>query len=535
MERVFIFGIDGATFDLINPLIDKGKLPNLEKLVKEGCKAVLHSTTPPNSSVAWTSLMTGVNPGKHGIFYFLQQERGTYGRRYINASSIKAETLWSRASRSGLKTGVVNMPMTYPPEEVNGFIVAGMLSPSLESVFTWPPSLHAELVSQVGHYPLDHTEAGGGSAPDRLYRLKRLFEEQEERARAVEYLIDRKEWDIFAAVFTITDRLQHVGWRFHDVEYAERYPEETAVFGNLIEEAYCCTDRILGRLLSIIPPRTLVVVVSDHGFGPIIKNFHVGRWLMKEGFLRRSGKPAIHNLPGRAAFGRSFPFLRFRKLPPWENVDWSNTGAYPAWAGGEEIIQLNLKSREPFGSVDKGEESLLLKRNIVKKLMELVDPDTGRNVVENAWLTEDIYSGPHLDLAPDIQYETSGCGYHTLGDIDDGPILEKPEHLTPALHNKEGILILHGPECGVRTGSRLGARSIMDIAPTVLRHFSIPVPPEMDGEPVREAFSEAYNSQKEDFSVSTGDKPGKVRGEIDFTEEEAAIIEKQLKGLGYIE
>ena len=532
MKRIFLFGIDGATFDIIDPLIDQNKLPVLQRLLKNGVRANLRSTIPPNSSVAWTSLMTGKNPGKHGVYYFLQQVAHSYRRRYINASDIKAETIWSILSRYKKRVGVVNMPMTYPPEEVNGILIAGMLSPSREHVFTWPPSLHMELLSNTGAYPLDHSEPGNASSPDRLLLLERLFEEQQQRARAVEYLMSSREWDVFAAVFTITDRLQHVAWRFRDEKYRAVHPRETAIFEGLIEEAYTATDRIMGRLLKQLPAETVTIVVSDHGFGPVSKNLFIGRWLIQEGYLRLASPFKIRQAVHKIELRRRKRFIGLREPEPWELIDWSRSVAYPAWAGGEEIVMLNMRGREPSGIVEPGVQQDTLKQEIIERLKEIKDPDTGQEVISDAWTAEGLFSGKHIDNAPDIQYRTAEHAYHTLGQINSGPILERPETLTPGLHRENGVLIVQGPSSSVEAGVRIGDASIMDIAPTILRHFDIPIPDDMDGVPIKEAFTDSYNSERTDKKEIAGNYE---RFAEEFSAEDSEIIHRQLKGLGYIE
>lgn len=154
-NRVLVIGLDGATFDLITPWVQQGLLPNVSRFMAEGCHAELRSIYNATSPLAWSTIVTGYNPGKHGIFYFTEKRRDSYGIRYINASFRKQKTIWKLLSESGKRVGVVNVPMTYPPEAVNGVMISGIDTPSTHNCFTYPPELADEIQSQVGDYIID--------------------------------------------------------------------------------------------------------------------------------------------------------------------------------------------------------------------------------------------------------------------------------------------------------------------------------------------------------------------------------------------
>ena len=130
VRKVICIGLDGATFDLIRPWLSKGKLPNIGRIIKDGVWGELESVIPPVSAPAWTSFMTGKNPGKHGIFGFKKEKQGTYEELFVNRKLIKSETLWKCLSDVGKKVIVINVPLTYPPEEINGYLMSGMDTPS---------------------------------------------------------------------------------------------------------------------------------------------------------------------------------------------------------------------------------------------------------------------------------------------------------------------------------------------------------------------------------------------------------------------
>ena len=212
-DRVLVLGLDGATFDVIEPLIEKGELPHLEKLMKEGCAMELISTMHPYSAQAWSSFMTGMNAGKHGILDFTEHVKSEYRMKFLNSSYRDGRTLWGTVSECGKKVGIMNVPFTFPPEPVNGFIISGMDAPSVRGNFTFPAELKEEIYSQVGGYVIevavkDYIAKGRPEAF--LEEMERAFEIQ---MKAIEFLMN-KPWDLFMYVNRLTDQVQHYFWKF---------------------------------------------------------------------------------------------------------------------------------------------------------------------------------------------------------------------------------------------------------------------------------------------------------------------------------
>src|SRR6476620_4522062 len=145
--KLLIIGLDAATFDLINPWVAEGKLSNLARLMSAGTSGRLASVVPPITPPAWTSFMTGKNPGKHGVFDFLETEPGTYSLRYLNGNSRRAKTIWRMLNDAGYTVGTMNIPFTYPPEHLDGFLFSSMAAPTENSPFVYPPALRRELES----------------------------------------------------------------------------------------------------------------------------------------------------------------------------------------------------------------------------------------------------------------------------------------------------------------------------------------------------------------------------------------------------
>ncbi|MFQ6053893.1 MAG: alkaline phosphatase family protein, partial [Candidatus Bathyarchaeia archaeon] len=242
-----------------------GRLPNLARLIEEGSSGVLESTVPPVTIPAWVSMMTGKNPGKLGVFDLLR--RDGYGVEPNGNCYGEHAPLWQILNAYGVRTGVMNLPGTYPPDEVDGFMVTGMMTPSRSSPFSYPPTLAAELDSTVSRYEID--------VPQWQYFhegpfIKDVYKVTEKRGIAAEYLIKSVPCDFYMIVFTSGDRLQHVLWRKSDV----------------IESYWEMLDGIIGRMIRLFGEDSTVMVVSDHGFVPLTKTFYVNEWLRRRGYLQ---------------------------------------------------------------------------------------------------------------------------------------------------------------------------------------------------------------------------------------------------------
>jgi len=284
-RRVLVIGLDGATFDLIGPWIEEGKMPTLRRLMKGGASGVLTTTLPPISSSAWVSFATGKNPGKHGLVDFVHPRQDSYQISIVSPQQRASKAIWNLLSDVGRKVGIVGMPVTYPPEEVNGYMISDFLTPSASDDYTYPLSLKAELDEAIGGFPL---------LPDERYRSTKfvhkfiadMVADVERRLQGALYLLENKEWDFFFLLFWSSDMLQHETWRLldrthpqHDAQAAERYMGLVVDFHQRLDEA-------VGRILEKVGPDDLVVIMSDHGFGPVHSFFLVNNWLREMGLLK---------------------------------------------------------------------------------------------------------------------------------------------------------------------------------------------------------------------------------------------------------
>lgn len=445
--RVVVIGLDGATWDLLDPWIEEGDLPNLEALCRRGAAGTLESVFPPMSPPAWSSAVTGRNVGQHGVFDFWVRPRNSATTVPATSRDRKAEAVWQILSRYGRKVGIINVPLTDPPDEVNGFMIAGF--PHLDSEgFTFPRDLEYRL----GDYELD--AFGEVLEEGREADLRdRLIRNLEARARATLLLMEEGEWDLFWVVFTGPDKMQHFFWRFLDPKHPYYDEEKADEFGTAIRDFWRRVDRVVGEIVSRLDEKTVVVVLSDHGFGPIYKEMRLREWLVGEGY-----------------------------------IDWDRGRVltyYQGDFGGR--VYLNVRGREPHGEVQPGRPYRVLRNEIADRLRVLTDPETGVRPVTEIHFAEDIYSGPHVEEGPDIIF-TVLPGYFVVGGEGEpgAPVFGLPSYSFSAYHRRDGIVILAGGP--VRSGVNLTPQRIEGVTPTILYLLGEPIPADMDGTVFTEAF-----------------------------------------------
>jgi predicted AlkP superfamily phosphohydrolase/phosphomutase len=566
-KKLLIIGLDGATFDLIGPWVQEGKLPALASLMAQGAHGELTSTIPPMSAQAWTSFMTGYNIGKHGLVDFVMRQPDSYGLQIVNAKSRDGATLWGLLSERGSRVRVLNVPMTYPPEEVNGSLVSGMDAPSLDSPFTFPPSLRERLLEAVPGYVI---ESGGQNylqghrrQPERYISM--ILDVARARLDATRLLINEGPWDLLMTVFRLTDTVQHWFWKDMDPQHPFHDPAD-ARWGDTIERIYRYADECIAALLQACGDDTAVMVVSDHGFGPVgDRVVYLNTWLQQQGFLNFQGAPGggVPQLfvrrvvwpvwralkrhlptPAKRWLKKTFPRLerRFPSMLALSGIDWPKTRAYAFEV--RPGIWTNLKGREPAGTVEPGEEYEALRDEITRRLYEWRDPIDGEAVVTQVWKREELYHGPHLDRIPDLLLELrrpGGYGYvlqhGNLSDrqrpIDRVTAEAFSQSLRPnAGHTLNGICLIKGAP--VLPGVRLSGANIIDMAPTALYLMGEPIPDDMDGRVLSEAIDPDWLAAHPP-RYSTGQATVRDLDVPTYASEESEQVEERLRGLGYLD
>lgn len=498
--RVIVIGLDGATWDLVQPMVDQGWMPYLARLLREGMRAPLRSTLPPLTAPAWSSFMTGLNPGRHGVFAFQRALNHSLERAFVDATAIRAPLLWEYLSQAGQQVGVLNVPVTYPVRPVHGWLVSGMMTPSEESEFTWPAELAAAL--RARRYTIDlrilKRERDYHAPERRLALVDDLRRVLLERQAALEEVLLPRGADFLMVMYETPDRMQHYTWRYLEecLGLNGRTPAVRTPVHDAVEATYRALDDCIGRTLAqAAGPDTRVFFVSDHGFGPRHTRVHIDQWLANQGLLRYAGgKAGVRRRlkPYMRALKRLIPrqvLLRGRRAFAVNRIiDWPQTQAYSGVAS-EFAIYVNLAGREPYGAVPAGDAYAALRRQIKSALQQLTDPRSGQRVVTAVYLREEIYHGPFVDQAPDIVYELAP-GYEPTAEVSPGRIFSDVTAEGEGMHQPDGIFLAWGPQ--IRAGQCAAHVSLPDLAPTVLYALDLPVPGAFDGQILQDIFNPAH-------------------------------------------
>ena len=412
--RTLIIGLDGATFDLIKPLALAGHLPALTRIMAQGVHGPLRAWPSMNSEAGWTSLVTGYNSGQHSIYRLVTHAQRDHSR-LATAADRKKDPFWCLLSAAGQQVGVINVPLSYPADPVNGFMLSGMHTPSVHSPgFAHPPDLRDELRRQYIDYVICVPNLDDLCHQDPQRALQAAQHMVDARSRVILHLMKTRPWDVLLAVFTVTDVLQHFFWPSEDspVENDDWIP---------LRSIYQRIDTFLGDALALIDENTTVLVVSDHGFRPAhfgqeclnqlfaqldLLHYRQGERPLKSRFLRNLLLYGRQVIPYwlQDPLARAFPRLHGRALHESEfsGIDWSHTQVFARRYGSR--VYINLEEREVEGIVPAGEYDPLRQR-VQDILSNLTDPATGRRVVRAVHRREDLYHGPYVDQAADLLIE----------------------------------------------------------------------------------------------------------------------------------
>ncbi len=454
---MLVIGLDGATFDVLDPLFAEGKLPHLAALRERGASGVLESVLPAISPPAWTTAATGVNPGKHNIFDFFHFSKTTGEAFLTSARERRARPVWKVLNAQSKRTHLMNIPMTFPPDSVVGSMISGFPFPDEEGPITFPPELESKLDEEArrtlgdedAKYPRDlFGEALRPGTEAKL--LERFRDGLEVQAAYARRAVARKDWDLFWVVFTGTDKVQHFYWKFADPRVPGHDPVLSERYASTIRDFFLRIDQIVGDLVESAGEDVDVVVMSDHGFSPIVKELRLWNWLKSEGFVTYEeddpSKPVI------AAF------------PPGP------------FAG---IVRVNQEGRDFQGRIPAGEESRRVRDEVRRKLEMLRDPDTGDPFVERIYDREELFHGPYAENAPDLIFLEMKTRFVGRGGKEAPEIFGPPSYTFSGFHRPEGILIAAGPH--IRPNPERASYSILDVTPTLLWIFDATFPKDLDG------------------------------------------------------
>jgi len=524
MRKLIVIGLDGATWDVILPLVEDGKLPTFKKLLENGVWGVLESTIPPVTGPSWLSFATGKNPGKTGVYDFSNRENIYDSKlKAVSSKHCKGQSIWDYLSRSGYKVGVVAYPILYPPYAVNGFIVSGMMAPYYDKKITYPEELGEEIEKISGGYELavSYYMPKYNDVELFLEDLNRLTDKQ---FKVVLNLLKTKEWDFFIYICSATDWIQHRMWKYIDRTHPQYDPQTSPKYAEEFKKFFLKIDRFLSQLINF---DANLLIISDHGFGPQYGCFNLAKWLEKKGYVVKKEFKSSFKMKAKSKIFQVLRLInklfKIHKVAPKvvdgvskslstdisDLIDYENSKAYCL---GHTI---------PFGAIYINQkvkrnqsEYASLKKKIIDDLLRLGD-EIGKPLKITIYDSEKVYKGNKTDLAPDIIFTINNwqCVI-TENDINKPLFEEKPfSNRHTGSHRLDGIFLAYGPDIK-NTGEKLENLRIYDLAPTILQMYNVPIPSDVDGRVLKEIFREESELAKKEIKYQETNEKEMIREKI---------------------
>jgi predicted AlkP superfamily phosphohydrolase/phosphomutase len=559
MKKTLIAVLDAACWEYLDPLLQSGRLPIMQQLIDAGTRGELRSTMPAWTPAAWGSIVTGKNPGKHGVFDMRWLRPGTYDFLMMKSRVRMGVPFWQRLNQQGIRVGLVNVPFIHPPDPVDGFIVTGFGTPTSVPDITYPQDIKEWIENQFGPYEpwLRFETLKNSSAEEKIIAD---IKHQENQVLIAEELAGKYQVDVLLINLMVPDHANHLLPKMEQ-----------------IENAICRTDEHLGMLLQSFQPDN-VVVMSDHGSRRVKGDFFLHHWLRDQGYCvqrqrTRSERSDALNWILFAWFKNRWGLSgidekiirsivkRFTVMMPdrvnrkfWNMIEASVPFARQSYLFSEKLdfvqsklyygsprsglLYFNLVGRDPDGVIPP-EEKPTLSAEVTEKLQKIVDPDTGQSLFTNVYSSEELYKGPALDHAPDLVLDFYDSNWNALATFGRG---SRAENLRNKYfvsnwrefghHSRDGIFIFTGPDFG--NGSASHAGHVMDIPATLLYLYNVPIPEDYDGRVMTEAMAPELIANQP-ISYQPGEDEVPFSYEDPYSDEQTEELEERLRMLGYLD
>ena len=543
--KILVIGLDAATMDLIEPWAAAGDLPAIARLMEEGVCARLLSTPNMHSASAWTSILTGLNPGRHGLFVFSDRNFATGRQEFFKGGDRAGDLIAAHLAGHQLTSGFLNVPMTYPAAcQPGGFMISGLDAPALNEQAFCPSDLRAELFDKFPDYRFTPTGLGDMMSAGRIdAAVEAWLKLTETQTAAAAYLIQSRPTDFFMTVYTASDWGGHNLWQVADA-VNQNSRSQKAKRNGALRSIYRALDAAIARLLQYASEQTQVYVISDHGMGAHTgASYHLAAWLEAQGFMKRkpaaSPRASLLNA-GRRAAKNLLPVAIKEKLKAgvgaerikrmqaaekdsfYASIDWANTIAYTE--PGRHVININLAGRSASGTVTSPDYEKVCTQ-IGEALSRWHDPH-GIPAVARVARRDEVYSGPYVERASDLYVY-----WNPAAQFGDPPRdVQARGFWWSGDHRPEGVLIGKGQ--GIAAGARLATVTVYDLLPTMMYGAGLPVPAGLDGQVIQAAFSESFIAANPMREIAAPEQAAADRGHLSGDEE--ALIEEKLRSLGYL-
>ena len=537
-NRTIVIGLDGATFRVLDHLIEEGEMPFLSNCMSNGVRGILESVTPPLTPPAWTTIMTGRSPGNHGIFDFFKYESNN-GRflTLSNSRDIKCETLWSILSRHRLTSASINFAMMAPVRPIAGYLIPGWVPWRLMKRAFYPAELYDRLKVLPGFNLKElatdvqvDEKAIEGCAPEEYEEWIDMHTRREERwFDILSYIIEEGSCDLVAVVFDGVDKIQHLCWRFLDPSFASQnpLPWEIKVRDKCVDY-FRKVDSFIKKAVSLGEPDTNYFIVSDHGFTATTEVLYINTWLNQNGYLEWANGVKGQEVNGKLGLelNRKQSYL----------LDWDKTKAYAFTTGSNGICICVAGDRGEQGI--SPEEYPSFRQELINRLYEIKDPNTGERVITKILTREEAFAGDHMNNAPDLTLTLRDNGFVSIRESD---ILLEPRPEPLGTHHPDGVFIAWGND--IQQGISLPKISILDVTPTLVYSLGLPVPQDLEGQVVSDIFNKSVAAERPisigESTVKPNPFPKSPRNaaadDTSFSPDDEEEIKKKLKALGYME
>lgn len=536
--RLLVIGLDGATYDLLVPWSESGRMPNLARLMASSARTVINSTKPYITPVAWTTFQTGCDPYEHGILDYRYLDH-RHRRVLLNhAGRIARPTLFDAVCTAGGEVVSLNLPMTFPaPSSVRGIVVGGLDSPSIDAALAPYPEFARRLRATGARFdlgtvwrrrPTTFQELAHG-----VEQTAAIFRGQATAARVADRMTD---WQLMIVQLQVLDSLQHRCWQWLD----PRHGATGDLWMSKAQQALRALDDCLGELMELAARRgAAVVAVSDHGFGPFRGKITLSEILSRAGLLRwpRGGRAASFYL--RHGLWRLRKFVYRRIKPGWSTaqltrpldtllpIDWKRSAALALHGNLGGLIYLNTQDRFASGPLKTAAHRAQALADVIAAFETAVHPETGEPLFVEVFGTAERFGiDPIEKLWPDV-VAIPAAGFHTRHKFDARPQLLRSDPAMAGTHRLEGVLLLDAPQ--VSAGNYRPAE-LRDVAPTILRMLGLNVPGHMSGRALADILS--GGARQASNGAHTTHRDLQLAG---ITDAEQMTVEARLRDLGYLD